>query len=200
MSQSKYKKSYPKDILTYFRSFLGYWERRLEEVESRLAAEAWQERAEEIARRQQEAFDKGVPYTEDIGAMLDPESIKQGARIRAYEALMAEMTAKRRLQGLPELCKWANKIPVTTETLRTWRREHPEFDEACRECMEIQAALIKDGGLSGVYAGKTVTFLLETVHRIRAEDAEDAGGGGLQVVIGERVAKEDGGGEKTTDG
>lgn len=201
MSQHKYQKTYPEEILAYFRSFLGYWERRLEELETRLAAETWQKRADEIAKRQKEAFDKGQPYTEDVGAMLDPESIMQSARIRAYNDLMAEMKVKRRLQGLPEFVKWANKIGITTQTIRDWRRKYEKFDEACKECEEIQRALLKDGGLAEIYASKTVTFLLETVHGMRAEDEEDADeSGGLQVVICERAAKEDGSGEvKTTD-
>jgi hypothetical protein len=101
---------------------------------------------------------------------------------------------------LPEYVKWANKIGITTQTIRDWRRKYEKFDEACKECEEIQRALLEDGGLAEIYASKTVTFLLETVHGMRAEDEDDADeSGGLQVVIGERVAKEDGGGEKTTD-
>lgn len=202
LSRTKYKRIYCEEILAYFRSFLGYWERRLEETESRIAAVAWQERADRFEKRRQEAIEKGMPMVEDAGELLDPESIKQMARIKAYEALCQEMTAKRRLQGLPELCKWANKIGVTTETVREWRREHEEFDEACRECMEIQAALLKDGGLSGLYAGKTAIFLLQTIHGVKTVDEEDEdGSSGLQVVISERLSKEERGGEvKTTDG
>ena len=201
MGEKKYQKTYPDEILAYFRSFLGYWERRLTEVESRIAAETWQKRAEMIAERQREAFDKGEAYTEDVGAMLDPESIMQGARVRAYEALMAEMKVKRRLQGLPEFVKWANKIGITTQTIRDWRRKYEKFDKACKECEEIQRALLKDGGLAEIYASKTVTFLLETVHGMRAEEDEDADeSGGLQVIIRERASKEDKNGEdKTTD-
>jgi hypothetical protein len=198
--RSKYKKSYPRDILDYFRSFIGYWDGRLEALEARLAAEAWQKRAEDLAERQMRAVEEGKAFNEDVALMLDPESIKQGARIAAYEALTAEMTAKRRLQGLPELCKWAKTVGVTTQTVRNWCEEHEEFREAVEECMEIQAALLKDGGLSGVYAGKTAIFLLQTVHRMRSEGDEADSLGGMQVVIGERAAKEDGGGEvKTTD-
>lgn len=201
MSQHKYQKTYPEEILAYFRSFLGYWERRLEELETRLAAETWQKRADEIAKRQKEAFDKGQPYTEDVGAMLDPESIMQSARIRAYNDLMAEMKVKRRLQGLPEFVKWANKIGITTQTIRDWRRKYEKFDEACEECEEIQRALLKDGGLAEIYASKTVTFLLETVHGMRAEDEEDADeSGGFAVNISERVTKEAGDGEDKSEG
>ena len=70
MSQHKYQKTYPEEILAYFRSFLGYWERRLEELETRLAAETWQKRADEIAKRQKEAFDKGQPYIPVVPAVL----------------------------------------------------------------------------------------------------------------------------------
>ena len=202
MGEKKYQKTYPDEILAYFRSFLGYWERRLTEVESRIAAETWQKRAEMIAERQREAFDKGEAYTEDVGAMLDPESIMQGARVRAYEALMAEMKVKRRLQGLPELVKWGNTVGVTTQTIRDWRRKYPKFDAACEECMEIQRVLLKDGGLSEIYPSKTVTFLLETVHGVKAtEDEEDTDeNGGLAINIGERVTKEGNDGEgKTAD-
>ena len=201
MRKVKYKASYPDEILAYFRSFLGYWERRMEELEERMAEAAWKERADELARRQKEAFEKGTPMADDVAMMLDPESVKQSARTAAYRALMEEMRIKRRLQGLPELVKWANKIGVTTQTIRNWRLAYPRFDAACEECMEIQAALLHDGGLSEVYASKMVTFLLETVHAHRVEDEEDADeSGGLQVIIRERASKEDKNGEdKTTD-
>jgi hypothetical protein len=198
----KYDASYPDDILAYFRSFLGYWERRLEELESRLAAAAWAERAQMLAERQRAAFEKGEAMTDDVAMLLDPESIKQSARTAAYRALMEEMRVKRRLQGLPELVKWANRIGVTTQTIRDWRRKYPRFDAACEECMEIQAALLRDGGLSEVYASKMVTFLLETVHARRAEDEEEIESDTMLVDIDERAAKEDADGDKgkETDG
>ena len=200
MNPSRYKKRYAEDILAYFRSFLGYWERRLEAAEQRLAANAWQERAEEIARRQQEAFEQGKPFNEDVGALLDPESIKQGARVRAYENILSEMTAKRRLQGLPEFVKWATRIGVTTQTVRNWREEHEEFDAACRECEEIQKVLIKDGGLSGIYAGKTATFLLQAVHGMRAEPEDKEDAAERLVVNLERITpKKEAGDGETTD-
>ena len=162
-----------------------------------MAAEAWQKRAEDIAERQMRAVEEGKAFNEDVAALLDPESIKQGARIAAYEALTAEMTAKRRLQGLPELCKWAKTVGVTTQTVRNWCEEQEEFREAVEECMEIQAALLKDGGLSGVYAGKTAIFLLQTVHRMRAEvDEREGAASGLVVSVEEYKDESDG---KTTD-
>ena len=202
MRQEKYRKEYPDEILDYFRSFLGYWERRLEELESRLAAEAWAERAEQIAERQRAAFEKGEPMTEDVAMLLDPESIKQSARTAAYRALMDEMKVKRRLQGLPELVKWASRIGVTTQTIRDWRKKYPRFDAACEECMEIQAALLRDGGLSEVYASKMVTFLLETVHARRAEDEDEIEHDTMLVDVDEMTAEEDtnGASGKTTDG
>lgn len=202
MRKVKYKASYPDEILAYFRSFLGYWERRMEQLEERMAEAAWKERADELARRQKEAFEKGTPMADDVAMMLDPESVKQSARTAAYRALMEEMRIKRRLQGLPELVKWANKIGVTTQTIRNWRLAYPRFDAACEECMEIQAALLRDGGLSEVYASKMVTFLLETVHAHRAEDEEEIESDTMLVDIDERAAKEDADGDKgkATDG
>lgn len=197
MSKSKYKSSYPGEILAYFRSFLGYWERRLEAAEERLAAEAWQQRAEAIAKRHAEAFERGEAVVENVAELLDPENIKQAARVQAYHAIMEEMTAKRRLQGLPELVKWATRIGVTMTTLREWRDKYPKFDEACRECMEIQRVLLKDGGLSGVYAGKTVTFLLQYDHGMRvADEGQGEDESGLVVHIDHLKPKE----ERADDG
>ena len=184
MSAIKYKRAYCASVREYFGKFIGYWERRLEAIEERLAREAWEDRASELARRQSEAVERGEHLETPIGELLDPESVKQAARIRAYEALEKEMATERRMRGLPSFEKWAKVVGVNPSTVSRWRELHPEFDEACRDCDRIQVDILRDGGLSGIYAGRTATFLIKLAEEreaarsgsseMRFEDFEDA--------------------------
>ena len=82
-------------------------------------------------------------------------------RMAVCDNLLAEMSAEQRLRGLPSYEKWAKRIGVHPCTVSRWREAHPEFDEACRDCDKIQVDILRDGGLSGVYAGRTATFLIK---------------------------------------
>lgn len=89
----------------------------------------------------------------------DPEAHK--LRMMICDNLLAEMSAEQRLRGLPSYEKWAKRIGVHPSTVSRWREVHPEFDEACRDCDKIQVDILRDGGLSGIYAGRTATFLIK---------------------------------------
>lgn len=106
----------------------------------------------------------------------DPDAHK--LRMVVCDHLLAEMSAEQRLRGLPSYEKWAKRIGVHPSTVSRWREVHPEFDEACRDCDKIQVDILRDGGLSGVYAGRTATFLIKM-----AEDREVAriGAGDLRI-------------------
>ena len=137
---AKYKKSYCEDVRDYFGSFVGFWERRMEEVCAGIDVD-------------------------------DPDA--EGKRLAACGRLIERMSAEQRLRGLPSFEKWAKRVGVHPSTVSRWRDVHPEFDEACRDCDRIQVDILRDGGLSGVYAGRTATFLIKL-----AEERKAAGTGG----------------------
>ena len=89
-----------------------------------------------------------------------------------------QMSAEHRLRGLPSFEKFAKKIGVHPSTISRWRDAYSEFDEACLDCERIQVDILRDGGLSGIYAGRTATFLIKL-----AEEREAAriGGGEMRL-------------------
>ena len=121
----------------------------------------WERRMEEACAR----IDKDAPDAEQ-------------QRIAACNRLIEQMSAENRLRGLPSFEKWAKRIGVHPSTVSRWRDAHPEFDEACRDCDKIQVDILRDGGLSGIYAGRTATFLIKM-----AEDREAARVGGGEMRL-----------------
>ena len=172
----KYKRIYCREVRAYFESFIGYWERRLEQLEERLVLEDWEARAKALEDARVAAIQKGVVVEENVTALVDPESIRQRARIKAYELLSAEMEVRKRLVGVPSLEKWAKKIGVHPSTVSRWRQDHEEFDAACADCVAIQNDILRDGGLSGIYNGKIAAFLIErNEQRVRDADERSVG-------------------------
>lgn len=105
-----------------------------------------------------------------------PDAERQ--RIEACHQLIDQMSAEHRLRGLPSFEKWAKKIGVHPSTVSRWRDAHPEFDEACRDCDRIQVDILRDGGLSGIYAGRTATFLIKLAEE---REAARVGGGEMRL-------------------
>ena len=108
----------------------------------------------------------------------DEEPDAHQRRMVACEHLLAEMSAEQRLRGLPSFEKWAKRIGVHPSTVSRWRDVHPEFDAACRDCDKIQVDILRDGGLSGVYAGRTATFLIKMAEE---REASRTGGGEMRL-------------------
>ena len=123
-----YSEKMCKSVLAYFASYIGYWERKIKDIDER------------------------IPGT-------DAESA--AARNVEYARLVDEKAITAKLRGVPSLEKWAKKIGVNPSTVSRWRREYPEFDEACRDCMAIQTDILRDGGLGGIYSSRVTTFLIK---------------------------------------
>ena len=152
----------------------------MDALEERLIRENFEERARMIQEAHkaaiQEADSRGRLSLQIEAADIDPESIRQRARIKAYELLAAEMEVRKRLVGVPSLEKWAKKIGVHPSTVSRWRQDHEEFDAACADCVAIQNDILRDGGLSGIYNGKIAAFLIErNEQRVRDADERSAG-------------------------
>ncbi len=172
----KYKKIYCREVREYFDSFLGYWERRAEQLEERLIREDWEARSRALEDARMAAIQKGAYLMENATDIVDPESVRQRARIRAYELLLAEMEVKKKLDGLPSLEKWAKKIGVYPSTVSRWQQEHEEFKAACADCTAIQDDIARDGGLSGLYNSRVVTFIMEqNAKRAKGSDERSLG-------------------------
>lgn len=148
----------------------------MEQLEERLIREDWESRSKALEDARVAAIQKGVVLMESVADIVDPESVRQRARIKAYELLAAEMEVRKRLVGVPSLEKWAKKIGVHPSTVSRWRQDHEEFDAACADCVAIQNDILRDGGLSGIYNGKIAAFLIErNEQRVRDADERSAG-------------------------
>ena len=160
----------------------------MEQLEERLIAENFEERARILAaareREMREAKDgpsgRPVPTVDFFAESIDPESVRQRARIRAYHLLLEEMEVKKRMEGLPSLEKWAKKIGVEPSTVSRWQRDHEEFAQACDDCAAIQDDILRDGGLSKIYDGKIVALLMER-NKQRASAAQERSLGYTQM-------------------
>jgi hypothetical protein len=129
-----------KNLRDYFTSYVGYWERKVKQIEQDHPGEDMQAQSERIA---------------------------------ALEVLVKEHANRARLTGLPSLEKWASKIGVTPSTVSRWRKEYPEFDEVCRDCLAIQTDILRDGGLGGVYSSRVAVFLIGMNEERERLDARD---------------------------
>lgn len=178
-ARTKYRAAYAADVLDYFSSFLGYWTRELERLEIKFQTDMMQERAARYAKMQEDAA-AGKPITADMLDACDGESVLRAAKLRALERLEKEMGATRRMQGLPSLEKWAKRIGVVPSTVQRWRDQYPSFDEACRDALSIQEDILRDGGLSGIYDGRTVSLLLKMA-AVRAEEDKNGEAAGERL-------------------
>ena len=81
-------------------------------------------------------------------------------------------------KGIPQMSEFARSIPVTVKTLRNWRTVHEEFAIVYEACMDYQAELLTNGGLTGSMNPRMVQFELSANHkrreytRINAEDKQ----------------------------
>jgi hypothetical protein len=131
-------------VRKYFASYIGFWERKMQEIE------------------------KQCPRG-------DAESV--AARNVAFSRLLDEKTISAKLRGVPSLEKWAKLVHVNPSTVSRWRKEYPEFDEACRDCMAIQTDILRDGGLGGLYSSRVATFLIKmNEDRLLQEESRYVGG------------------------
>ena len=70
----------------------------------------------------------------------------------------------------PQLGHFAEEIGVTRQTIRNWRKQYQEFDEACKEVEDMQREIIISGGLSGRYDASFSKWLLENNLGVKRED------------------------------
>jgi hypothetical protein len=137
--QKAYSEKMCDSVLKYFASYIGFWERKMQEI------------------------DKRIPGT---------DSQARAKRNAEYEALMNEQAATARLRGVPSLEKWAKLVKVNPSTVSRWRKEYPEFDDACRDCMAIQTDILRDGGLGGLYSSRVGRVLIKMNEDRMLQDEE----------------------------
>ena len=92
--------------------------------------------------------------------------------------------------GYPTLTKFACKIGVTTRTLRNWRKENPDFDEACEYCEDLFDDIMDERALIGTVDGRVAMKIREL--KAAARRAQDDGSDGARVIFemkseGERI-------------
>lgn len=86
-------------------------------------------------------------------------------------------------KGYPTLTKFAIAVGVTPRTIRNWRNEHDEFDEACEFAENILNDVLDERSLTGKWDGKVAMKIRELRANVkRREDGED-GNGSLSVNI-----------------
>lgn len=92
--------------------------------------------------------------------------------------------------GYPTLTKFAIAIGVTPRTIRNWRNEHDEFDEACEFAEAIFNDVLDERSLTGKWDGKVAMKIREL--RANAKKGEDGiVGGGLRIEIHKHISEED---------
>jgi len=64
---------------------------------------------------------------------------------------------------LPFFSTYAREIKVNTDTLHEWKKVHPKFSEAYKQCKEIQEEVLAKYGLNG---GFNATFSIFTAKNI----------------------------------
>lgn len=85
--------------------------------------------------------------------------------------------------GYPTLTKFAIAVGVTPRTIRNWRNEHDEFDEACEFAENILNDVLDERSLTGKWDGKVAMKIRELrANAKKGEDGED-GNGSLSVNI-----------------
>lgn len=70
-------------------------------------------------------------------------------------------------KGIPQMSEFARSIPVTVKTLRNWRNNHEDFSVVYEACMDYQAELLNNGGLTGTMNPRMVQFILSANHKVR---------------------------------
>ena len=84
--------------------------------------------------------------------------------------------------GYPSMVRFAQSIGVTPRTIRNWRKDHDEFNEACDIADEIQDEVLNEMGLFGDADGKVAMKIRELkVNAKRAE--EDENGKKARLII-----------------
>lgn len=77
--------------------------------------------------------------------------------------------------GYPSMVRFAQSIGVTPRTLRNWRKDHKEFEEACDIADEIQDEVLNEMGLFGDADGRVAMKIREL--KANARKIEDDGAG-----------------------
>ena len=101
----------------------------------------------------------------------------------SYPAKIIEMAAEMIVnRTYPQLGHFAEKVHVTRQTLRNWRKKYKEFDEACAEVEDMQREMIINGGLHGSFNATFSQFLLE--HNLGAKkDTSEEDGNTYNITI-----------------
>lgn len=79
--------------------------------------------------------------------------------------------------GYPSMVRFAQSIGVTPRTLRNWRKDYKEFEEACDIADEIQDEVLNEMGLFGDADGRVAMKIRELKINARKEQADELGGG-----------------------
>ena len=82
--------------------------------------------------------------------------------------------------GYPSMVRFAQSIGVTPRTLRNWRKDHTEFDEACEVADEIQDEVLNEMGLFGDADGRVAMKIRELKNNNKRDDES---GGGAKLVV-----------------
>ncbi len=85
--------------------------------------------------------------------------------------------------GYPTLTKFAISIGVTTRTLRNWRAEFPEFDEACEFCEDIFSDVLDERALTGKCDGRVAMKIRELKANAKRAETGEGGVGKFSIDV-----------------
>lgn len=98
-----------------------------------------------------EYFESHILYTTEV---KEKGTRKGGGEYTIYEKIANDY---------PTLNDFAKKINVSRSSINEWDKHHPEFSAALKEAKELQANILVNGGLKGVYVPSVAIFALKNV-------------------------------------
>lgn len=120
--------------------------------------------------------------------LRDDPDLSDGANLHGMISLViSDEGAEKQTKpstGYPTLTKFAIKIGVSPRTISNWRREFPDFDEACEFAEAIFDDVIDERALTGTVDGRVAMKIRELKQNAKQmEKGAQSGGVGLKIEV-----------------
>lgn len=113
-------------------------------------------------------------------------------KVEEFEDQDGNIKTKKQLKAFPtpSLAGFAVHVGVSANTIKEWRKRHPEFDEACEIAMQKQMEHIIHNASTGQMPTNFAIFLLKNNHgMVDKVENEMSGNMTLESLIGQTIDK-----------
>lgn len=93
-------------------------------------------------------------FRQRYDAIIDPERFESEHRLEYVQAKVRP----------PSLAGYAASIGVSRECVWSWRKKHPEFDEAVGQCLAMQESVIIELAATGAYNPSFAALMMKNLH------------------------------------